>query len=118
MKIINLKGLEDKKELQFDDIVEFTVKEKIIKYIVKYDHLLNKDHKRGKLNNEIFRILKIDKYKIAEKAYGYKQKYGMWPCSKNEDFPALTRLVAELYIIIEKRKIVFTKFTRFEIMEI
>ncbi|KKM04412.1 hypothetical protein LCGC14_1764530, partial [marine sediment metagenome] len=37
---------------------------------------------------------------------------------KYEDFPALTRLVKELYLIIEEKEMTFTKFTRFEIMEI
>ncbi len=104
-----LKESKERRILQLDDIVEFTVKEQIIKYKVwqKFLNRLNKD------NNEIFEILEIDKYK-------YKTNSGNWPDSKKNDFPALTRLVKELYLIIEEQHPikVYTKFTRFEIMEI
>ena len=109
-----LKELEEKRILELDDIVEFTIKGQKIEYKVWAKFLKTK----GDNNNKIFRILEIsdiDKYKLAEKIYGYKTTKNQWPDSKNNDFSALTRLVKELYLIIEP---IFTKFTRFEIMEI
>ena len=112
-----LKELEERRELEYD-VVIFTVKEEISKYNVRY-YFLNL--KKG-TNNVIFKLLKISENEIteiAEKTYGYeRQGGGDWPESKMGDFPALTRLVKELYLIIEERKPVYTKFTRFEIMEI
>ncbi len=112
-----LKELEERRELQNNDIVKFTVKNKeIIEYNVWLSFLNTTDN-----NNKIFKILEIsdiDKYKLAEKIYGYKPTKDQWPESENNDFPALTRLVKELYLIIKKREPVYTKFTRFEIMDI
>ena len=112
-----LKELEEKRILELDDIVEFTIKGQKIEYKVWAKFLKTK----GDNNNKIFRILEIsdiDKYKLAEKIYGYKPTKDQWPESENNDFPALTRLVKELYLIIKKREPVYTKFTRFEIMDI
>ncbi len=112
-----LKELEERGILEYDDIVEFTVNNKeILKYEVKDNYLHNK--KKTYDNDRIFEILNIHKNKIAEKEYKYKPLDGAWPISKDNDFLALTRLVKELYLIIEKQKPVYTKFTRFEIMEI
>ena len=116
-----LKELEEKGTLEYKDIVEFTIKEQIIKYKVLNFYLSNI---KGNVydNDEIFKILEIDKIITTEKAYNCKIinisafDPGYWPQLENRDFPALTRLVAELYRIIEKT--VYTKFTRFEIMEI
>ena len=105
-----LRELEEKRELEFGDIVIFTVNKEILKYTV-YQYFLSLDKI---YNDTIFKLLKIDKYEIAEKTYGYKVN-GSWPNSKSNDYPALTRLVKELYRIIEPT---YTKFTRFEIMEI
>ncbi len=120
-----LKELKEKKELQKGDIVKFTVKGQIIQYEVGYLHLKNlKTENTIKYNDEIFKILNLDKNKLTKKIYKYEPNNsknclaGYWPQIKNHDFPALTRLVAELYRIIEKREPIFTKFTRFEIMEI
>ena len=111
-----LKELEEKRILEFEDIVEFNFKKEKIRYRVSKAHLLND---KGSLYNDyIFEILKIDKNKIAQKTYNYKADIGCWPTSEIDDYPALTRLVKELYIIIEEREIIYTKFSRFEIMEI
>ncbi len=120
-EITCLKKLEEKGVLQLDDIVEFTVnKEIIVKYKVCTFFLMN--NKFGPNNDEIFNILKIDKNKMAKKIYGHnrniEQPIGLWPNSNHNDFLALTRLVKELYKIIEEKNTVYTKFTRFEIMEI
>ena len=124
MKITKLKELKERRTLANSDIIEFTVKEEILTYTVKNNflHCFN-DH-----NDYIFRILDIDeinKFKLAEKIYKYKPiniestfSYINWPESNIYDFPALTRLIKELYIIIEKQKPIYTKFSRFEIMEI
>ena len=118
-----LKELKEKGELKYTDIVEFIVNKEILKYEVEnsYLHYL----KDGK-NDEIFKILEIDKYILTENIYKYKPIikgpepifHSVWPETKTNDFPALTKLVAELYRIIEKQKPIYTKFTRFEIMEI
>ncbi len=115
MLITCLKELEEKGELTEIDIVKFTVKKQIIKYSVCYTclSLINSGY-----NDKIFEILKINKYKLTEKTYGYKANSGMWPSSEYRDYPALTRLVKELYSIIEEPVKGYTKFTRFEIMEI
>ncbi len=121
-----LKELEEKGVLESEDIVIFTINKKIIEeYKVCINHLWGKYQKKNGCcsNNRIFKFLKINKIKITEKAYGYNitrhsdsNKY--FPEYRDDDFPAITRLVAELYRIIEEQKTVFTKFTRFEIMEI
>ena len=72
-------------------------------------------------NSLIFTVLDIDKYELTEKAYGYNLEIGSWPVSEQDDYPALTRLVKELYTIIEKieeKEIKYTKYNRFEIMDI
>ncbi len=111
-----LKELEERRILELDDIVEFIVKEEVIEYEVwsRFLNLLNRP------NNRIFEVLEIDdKHKLAEKIYGYIIiDGGYWPYSNHNDFPALTRLVKELYLIIGEKKMIYTKFTRFEIMEI
>ena len=109
-----LKELNKRKCLELDDIVIFTVNEETIEYTVTNCYLHNyRNH-----NFRIFRILELDKSKLAVKTYGYKIDTGFWPESKINDYPALTRLVKELYTIIEEREIKYTKFNRFEIMDI
>ncbi len=118
-----LKELEEREKLDYEDIVKFTIKEKLLKYKVRGLFLQNLS--KGNLNDEIFKILKIDKWEIAEKTYKYepinkktRKDSTQWPETKSRDFSTLTRLVKELYLIIEEQKPVYTKFTRFEIMEI
>jgi len=123
-----LKELEKIICLKDKDIVEFTINSKVIKYQVLSFHLQNlKDQLDPSYNDEIFKILELNKFKIAEKAYGYKavnlyrdSKFPntYWPEIEYKDFPALTKLVKELYIIIEERKPKYTKYNRFEIMDI
>ena len=123
--ITNLKELKKRKILKYEDIVVFTVKKEIIKYEAKLIFLENLKNISPRDNDRIFRILKIDKWKLAEKIYKHEPRNkkthnnpNQWPETKNTDFPALTRLVKELYLIIEEKEIIFTKFARFEIMEI
>jgi len=121
--ITSLKELEEKKILEYGDIVEFTVKKEIIKYKVCCNHLWDKDWDKHKNNNRIFEILKINKKKIIEEAYKYKPiKYSehnrYFSEYKIDDYPAITKLIKELYTIIKEKEIKYNKFTRFEIMEI
>lgn len=68
-----------------------------LRYSVKSSFLSNI---RGH-NDEIFEKLKLNPIKIAEKEYGYTPNDGTWPECKMNDYEALTRLVIELYKIIE-----------------
>ena len=115
-EINNLKELEEYGKLKDEDIVIFTIEKEILKYKVNERFLHNINH--NIYNSEIFTILKINKKEITEKTYRYKTTHGDWPCSKYRDYLALTRLVLELYRIIKEQKPVFTKFSRFEIMDI
>ncbi len=103
MLITCLKELEERRTLEYNDVVYFTVGEGTIRYTVDECFLRNLETSYD--NSSIFRLLKVDKYKLSEKAYGYgvKREYKsyFWPDSKNSDYPALTRLVKELYMIIE-----------------
>ncbi len=119
-----LKELNEKDHLEFDDIVIFTVNEQIIEYRVTKK--FNKDNLflfiGNKHNDEIFKILDINKNKIAEKIYEYKpinsENNNFWPETKEDDYNSLTKLVKELYEIIEERKPKYTKYNKFEIMDI
>ncbi len=126
-EITCLRELEERGILEYHDIVEFIVGEKtIIKHKVKSCFLDNSKSIRTEYNDEIFRILNIDdKWKIAEKIYKYEPTnkkthttLDQWPETKIKDYLTLTKLVAELYRIIEEQEPKYTKFTRFEIMEI
>jgi len=76
-----------------------TVILKDIKYSVKSQFLQEKNYAD---NSEIFQVLSIpSKEELAKKAYGYEQKGGDWPECEKDDYAALTRLVIELYKIIE-----------------
>ena len=115
MSIITcLKELNEKGCLEYKDEVIFTVNEETIEYTVTNCYL----HNYPNHNYRIFRILELDKSKLAEKIYGYRIKTGYWPPSKTGDYPALTRLVKELYKTIEEKEIKYTKYNRFEIMDI
>lgn len=83
------------KTLEFEDVVIL----KDIKYIVLSKYLQEESRSD---NSRIFKILSIpSKEKFATNAYGYAHDYGDWPECKKDDYPALTRLVVELYKIIE-----------------
>jgi len=124
-EITCLKELTKRKCLEYGDIIKFIINEEIIEYRVRSNWLGKVRYKKDKHNDEIFRILDIDKFKMAEKEYGYKSPNINslnadinWPETVREDYPALTRLVRELCIIIEERKPKYTKYNRFEIMDI
>lgn len=123
MNINNLKELEERKTLEMNDTVYFTVGEETIEYVVRGVYLLNSSS--DNFNNRIFEILERDKEKIAEKAYGYPptnlsgNTSNLWPQTKDDDYSALTRLVKELYKIIEEKKEVYIPIlTRWELLDL
>ena len=81
------------KTLEYEDTVILND----IEYTVQKSFLAN----YGDDNGKIFQNLKISKSDIAKQAYGYSSRGGDWPECKKDDYPALTRLVVELYRIIE-----------------
>ena len=122
--ITNLKELEEREILQQNDKVIFTVKKQKIEHEVFPFFLYNLGSEPELIKNDIiFKILEIDKMKLAKETYKYPinenlKEDGFWPEVENDNYSALTKLVKELYIIIEKKETIYTKFTRFEIMEI
>lgn len=51
-------------------------------------------------NSKIFNLHGIDKEALAEQSYGYRPIGGEWPSSRDKDYPALTRLVKNIFKII------------------
>lgn len=81
-------------ELKREDIVEFGSLQYRVE--IKYLNCAWND------NDVIFKLLWIDKHKIATEAYGYSGWSGERPTSKDNDYAALSRLVDQLidFIII------------------
>jgi len=122
IEIHNLKELNKLgKNLKYNDHIYFEIYNKIIKYKVIYHPLVNLNG----FNDEIFNVLEIrNKSKFAKKSYGYNSKnskiyYHQWPKSKASDYPALTRLVKELYKLLENKKAEYKPiYSRFEILDL
>ncbi len=120
MNITNLKELEERETLEEGDKVYFTVGEDIIEYEV-YSCYLN-----SSLGNDIvFESLGIKGKELAEKAYGYPLNrfggHGLWPYYKDNDYISATRLVKELYKIIEEKyheKIDIPVYSRWELLDL
>ena len=72
----------------------FTIKDKNYIYIVYPKHL---SIKNLEYNDQIFKDLKLDKYKFFSNCYGYEPGEGSWPESKNGDYFALTKVVVALF---------------------
>jgi len=81
-----------------DDTVIFTVGAETLTYTVRSNYLsISGD------NDKIFILLGLDKNSFCVKHYGYDlPRAGVWPESKDEDYPALTRVVNALYNVINK----------------
>lgn len=92
--------IEQKRELQLNDQVIFTIPKGTLIYIV-YDGYL--DCRGGRENAAIFNDLGLDKISFSSKHYGYNLDCGDWPCSEDHDYKALTRLVIALYEEIERQ---------------
>ncbi len=119
MSIITcLKELNKRGCLENYDTVIFIVDKQIIEYKVMSNYLHCRIH-----NNMIFHVLKVNKDQLLERTYGYepihfKNALYCWAESKENDYLALTRSIRELYKIIEERNKIYTKYNRFEIMDI
>ena len=75
------------------DII-FTIKDKNYIYTVYPEHLCIKNLE---YNDQIFKDLKLDKYKFLSNCYGYEPGEGSWPESKKGDYFALTKVVVALF---------------------
>ena len=74
--------------------VIFTIKDKNYIYTVYSQYLCIKN---ADYNDQIFKDLKLDKFKFCSDCYGYASGRGDWPESKNRDYAALTRIVEALF---------------------
>ena len=81
-------------QLKMGQEIIFTIKDKNYIYIVYPKHL---SIKNLEYNDQIFKDLKLDKYKFFSNCYGYEPGVGSWPESKNEDYFALTKVVEALF---------------------
>ena len=81
-------------QLKMGQEIIFTIKDKNYIYIVYPKHL---SIKNLEYNDQIFKDLKLDKYKFFSNCYGYEPGVGSWPESKNEDYFALTKVVVTLF---------------------
>lgn len=82
------------KTLELNDIVYL----KNIRYCVYPKFLMEPSAN----NEKIFNVLSIPSKEVfASNAYGYESAFGSWPECRRDDYKALTRLVIELYKIIE-----------------
>lgn len=53
-------------------------------------------------NAKLFTELDIDKIEFCTKSYGYPPEAdGQWPYAKEHDYKAITRVVRDLYMLIE-----------------
>ena len=88
----------------------FTIKDKNYIYIVFSQYLSNQG---SNYNDQIFKDLKLDKYKFCSNYYDYEPGYGDWPESKNRDYIALTKIVEALFPYCDKvtvdGKVVYSK---------
>ena len=81
-------------QLKMDQEIIFTIKDKNYIYIVYPKHL---SIKNLEYNDQIFKDLKLDKYKFFSNCYGYEPGVGSWPESKKGDYFALTKVVVALF---------------------
>ena len=77
----------------------FTIKDKNYFYTVYSQHLCLRSSGD---NDQIFKDLKLDKFKFCSDCYGYAPGRGDWPESKNSDYAALTRIVEALFPYCDK----------------
>ena len=82
------------KQLNLGYKIIFTIKDKNYIYTVYSQYLCSRS---SDYNDQIFKDLKLDKFKFCSDCYGYEPGRGDWPESKNEDYAALTRIVEALF---------------------
>lgn len=118
MIITSLQKLKNRKILEFNDEVIFTVEKEEIKYEVFSKYLGNSISP----NNYIFTKLDLDRDQMAMTYYNYLPQEVFsndWPECAHGDYAALTRLVTKLYEIIEEKKLEYQPITnRFEILDL
>ena len=81
-------------QLNSGDKIIFTIKDKNYFYTVYSQHLCIKG---PGCNDQIFKDLKLDKFKLCSDCYDYEPGKGDWPESKNGDYIALTKVVEALF---------------------
>ena len=59
---------------------------------------------QGGDNDTIFKDLRVDKYQLASKMYGYSIHSGDWPSFNSKDYKAATNLVNELHRLCAEAK--------------
>ena len=84
--------------LKEGDVIIFAFGNVHYNYRVHTKYLSSMD---GRENYRIFSVLSLEKYKFCSAHYGYPANSGNWPVANIRDFPALTRVVTELFKIIE-----------------
>ena len=82
------------KQLKKGQKIVFTIKDKNYIYTVYSQYLCLRSSGD---NDQIFKDLKLDKFKLCSDCYGYAPGRGDWPESNYGDFAALTRLVEALF---------------------
>lgn len=122
-EIHNLKELNALgKDLRDDDSIYFTTPENEFKYKVYSSCLFIVADLPNTilLNDVIFKDLNLnkdEKYKLAEKCYGYKTNIGNWPSYVDNDYPAAERLIREIYKMLDEINIKPIT-SRFEILDL
>lgn len=100
-------------QLNSGDKIIFTIKDKNYIYTVypQYLGIENPDY-----NDQIFKDLKLDKFKFCSDCYGYKPGKRIWPESKNRDYIALTKVVEALFPYCDEvtvnNEIVYSSFKK------
>lgn len=70
-------------------------------------------------NAKLFRVLDINEIGFCEKSYGYSpERQGQWPYAKEHDYKAITRVVKDLYILIEGVPEKIEEVDRFSLMDL
>ena len=97
-------------QLKNGQIIIFTIKDKNYFYTVYSQHLCIKG---PGYNDQIFKDLKLDKFKLCSDCYDYEPGDGDWSESKDGDYTALTKVVEALFPYCDKvtvdRNIVYSK---------
>lgn len=104
----NLKELKEAKLLIKGDMVVFCFK-KENGTKVEMAHKVSQGYSGCFLDNtdcgnnaKLFIELDINKIEFCEKSYGYvTEREGQWPYAKEHDYKAITRVVRDLYMLIE-----------------
>jgi hypothetical protein len=102
-----------KNPVQFGDNIHLKVNNNIFIGEVRNRYV----HFEGYCNNFIFKHLNLNKYEFCSEHYGYEVGYGDWPEFKSGDFCALTKVLIEIFKLLDpnnkppklKRKTIFLR---------